>query len=181
MTDKSKPAEQGRQDRRGGEAITRADAAACASDPFASVLGNLRRSLGCTADEIRESQRLLAHSFGAITRQFVRVHAIAAAGEGSSAVPGELRVLVDAMSVELQIEDTLNQLLGRALNRVDSMAAALNHVGSMVQCGCAAQEQGGCNDDVLATLAQSLEALGNAEHARGGHRFDAGPGSIDLF
>ena len=158
-----------------------ARAPALVRDPIAHAIDNLDRSLTHTANDIRETQRLLGKSYGSITSHFVRFHGIAAAGEGKDSTLGELRKVVDAMTVELQIEDSLNQLLGHALGRIDSISVALIHIASMVERACGTQDEAKRSENVLAALVESLESLGEAEHVRSRHRFDAGPGSIDLF
>ena len=187
MTDESKPGEDGRHDCQTPAEQTvdtmsvDAIAPAVARDPIAHAIDNLDRSLGSAAGDIRETQRLLGKSFGNITTHFVRFHSIAAAGERKDPALGELHQVVDAMAVELQIEDSLNQLLGHALRRIDSISEALSHIGSMVEGGNGKEGHAERSESVLAALVDSLESLGKAEHARGRHRFDAGPGSIDLF
>ena len=187
MTDESKPVEEGWRDRgipaeQAADAMSGdANAPAVARDPIAHAIDNLDRSLASAAGDIRETQRLLGKSFGNITTHFVRFHGIAAAGERQNPALGELHQVVDAMAVELQIEDSLNQLLGHALRRIDSISEALSHIGSMVEGGNGTQDEAERSESVLAALVNSLESLGQAEHARGRHRFDAGPGSIDLF
>ncbi len=154
-------------------------------DPIVNAIDNLDLSLLDTAKEIRESQQLLSTSFGDMTAHFAQVHSIAVAGEGQGTAPGgalsALRGVVDSLTVELQVEDSLNQLLGKALGRIESISKALTQTRSMVERACSAQEATKCNEDVLAAFGRNLESLRQAEQARGSHRFDTAPGSIDLF
>lgn len=154
-------------------------------DPVVKAIDNLNLGLLETAKEIRASQQILSASFGDITARFAQVHGIAVAGEGQGTAPNRtliaLRRVVDALAVELQVEDSLNQLLGRALGRIESISRALNQTRSLAEGACSTQDEAKRGEHVLAALGHTLESLRNAERPGGGPRFDAGPGSVDLF
>ena len=156
-----------------------------ACDPIYKVIDNLDLSLQSVAKDIGESQQLLSTSFGYIAARFAQVHSIAVAGEGQGAAPSEmliaLRRVVDALTVELQFEDSLNQLLGRVLSRIESISVALSQTRAMAERACCAQDEGKRSVRVLAVLGRTLESLRNAERPRGGRQFDTESRAVDLF
>ncbi len=162
----------------GGPELT----AAAQAGALVQVLEAIDLSLQNIARDITDSQSLLGSSFGQIAARFAQVHSIAVAGEsGSPETPGEtlsaLRRVVDALTVELQFEDSLNQLFMHALTRIESMCVALGQTRALAA-GGNGEERG---EHALEVLARTLESLRNAEHCGVNRRFDGRSGSVDMF
>jgi len=141
------------------------------------------RILEAMAREVAQSRESLAAAFQNIAARFAQVHSIAVAGEaGGPAAGGEtlraLRAVVNALTVELQFEDTLGQRLGHTASRIDAANVALNEARTlMAGAGGGDPEPTG---HALAVLARTLESIRTATEPGTGPRPAAG-GEVDLF
>ena len=88
-----------------------------------------------------------------------------------------LRAVVDALTVELQFEDTLGQRLGHAAGKIDAAGVALSEARSLM--GGAADGDADSTGHALTVLARTLDSIRNAMDP--GAPQPASGGAIELF
>ncbi len=155
-------------------------------DPAASgartALDALGEILSGVTQDIARSRHALNSAFGQIAARFAQVHAIAVAAEARDfSSPDDtlraLRKVVDALTIELQFEDSMSQLLDHVQGKVEAIGVALNETRAMVG-GNAEAEPVGQALEVLSRTVKSIQAAANAAVAE---RWGARAGSVDLF
>ncbi|MDH4095138.1 MAG: hypothetical protein OEV81_10165 [Betaproteobacteria bacterium] len=138
--------------------------------------------LQAMAADLAQSRKALAAAFQSIAARFAQVHSIALAGEaGGAAATADtlhaLRAVVDALTVELQFEDTLGQRLGHAAGKIDAAGVALSEARSLM--GGAADGDADSTGHALTVLARTLDSIRNAMDP--GAPQPASGGAIELF
>jgi len=134
------------------------------------------------AADLAQSRKALAAAFQSIAARFAQVHSIALAGESGRAAAAAdtlqaLRAVVDALTVELQFEDTLGQRLGHAAGKIDAAGVALNEARSLM--GDAADGDADSTGHALTVLARTLDSIRNAMDS--GTPPAGSGGAIELF
>ena len=134
------------------------------------------------ASDLAQSRKALAAAFQGIAARFAQVHSIALAGEAGGATGiadtlQALRAVVDALTVELQFEDTLGQRLGHAAGKIDAAGVALAEARALMS-GAADGEVDSAGH-ALTVLARTLDSIRNAMDS-GAHQPGTG-GAIELF
>jgi len=134
------------------------------------------------ANDLAHSRKALSAAFQSIAARFAQVHSIALAGEagGETATADTLqalRTVVDALTVELQFEDTLGQRLGHAAGKIDAASVALTEARALMS--GAADGEADSAGHALTVLARTLDSIRHAM-ASGGPAPGAG-GAIELF
>lgn len=152
-----------------------ARAAAAAMDAMSEILQAM-------AGDLAQSRKALAAAFQSIAARFAQVHSIALAGEaGGAAATADtlhaLRAVVDALTVELQFEDTLGQRLGHAAGKIDAAGVALSEARSLM--GDAAHGDADSTGHALTVLARTLDSIRNAMDS--GTPQPGSGGAIELF
>jgi hypothetical protein len=138
--------------------------------------------LQAMAGDLAASRKALAEAFQSIAARFAQVHSIALAGEkGGEAASADtlraLRAVVDALTVELQFEDTLGQRLGHAAGKIDAAGVALGEARALMS--GAADGDADSAGHALTVLARTLDSIRNAMES-GAPQPGAG-GAIELF
>jgi hypothetical protein len=138
--------------------------------------------LQAMAKDLAQSRKALSAAFQSIAARFAQVHSIALAGESGGAPAASdtlhaLRAVVDALTVELQFEDTLGQRLGHAAGKIDATGVALAEARSLMS--GAADGEADAAGHALTVLARTLDSIRNAMES-GGPATGAG-GAIELF
>lgn len=138
--------------------------------------------LQAMAKDLAQSRKALAGAFQSIAARFAQVHSIALGGEAGGATATAdtlkaLRAVVDALTVELQFEDTLGQRLGHAAGKIDATGVALAEARSLMS-GAADGEVDSAGH-ALTVLARTLDSIRNAMES-GAHQPGTG-GAIELF
>lgn len=152
-----------------------ARAALAAMDAMSEILQAM-------AGDLAQSRKALAAAFQSIAARFAQVHSIALAGEaGGSAATADtlhaLRAVVDALTVELQFEDTLGQRLGHAAGKIDAAGVALSEARSLM--GDAAHADADSTGHALTVLARTLDSIRSAMDS--GTPQPGSGGAIELF
>ena len=152
-----------------------ARAALAAMDAMSEILQAM-------AADLAQSRKALAAAFQSIAARFAQVHSIALAGEvggatGTADTLHALRAVVDALTVELQFEDTLGQRLGHAAGKIDAANVALSEARSLM--GGAADGDADSTGHALTVLARTLDSIRNAMDP--GAPQPASGGAIELF
>ena len=152
-----------------------ARAALAAMDAMSEILQAM-------AADLAQSRKALAAAFQSIAARFAQVHSIALAGEaggatGTADTLHALRAVVDALTVELQFEDTLGQRLGHAAGKIDAANVALSEARSLM--GGAADGDADSTGHALTVLARTLDSIRNAMDS--GAPQPASGGAIELF
>lgn len=152
-----------------------ARAALAAMDAMSEILQAM-------AGDLAQSRKALAAAFQSIAARFAQVHSIALAGEAGGAAASAdtlhaLRAVVDALTVELQFEDTLGQRLGHAAGKIDAAGVALNEARSLM--GDAAHADADSTGHALTVLARTLDSIRNAMDS--GTPQPGSGGAIELF
>jgi hypothetical protein len=138
--------------------------------------------LQAMAGDLAGSRKALAGAFQSIAARFAQVHSIALAGESGSATASAdtlraLRAVVDALTVELQFEDTLGQRLGHAASKIDAAGVALNEARALM--AGAADGDADSAGHALTVLARTLDSIRHAMDSSA-HQPGTG-GAIELF
>jgi hypothetical protein len=138
--------------------------------------------LQAMAGDLAQSRKALAAAFQSIAGRFAQVHSIALAGEagGATATAETLRALravVDALTIELQFEDTLGQRLGHAAGKIDAAGVALGEARSLMS--GAADGDADSAGHALTVLARTLDSIRNAMESNA--QAPAAGGAIELF
>ena len=148
------------------------------------ALDALGEILSGVTQDLARSSRILNGAFVQIAARFAQVHAIAVAAEAREAgVPddtlSELRKVVDALTVELQFEDSLCQLLDHVQGKVEAIGVALTETRAMLASApVTEQERLRTALQVLSRTVKSIQAAANAAVAE---RWATREGSVDLF
>jgi len=134
------------------------------------------------ANDLAHSRKALAAAFQSIAARFAQVHSIALAGEsgGTTATADTLKALravVDALTVELQFEDTLGQRLGHAAGKIDAAGVALAEARALMS--GAADGEADSAGHALTVLARTLDSIRHAMES--GAPAPGAGGAIELF
>jgi len=164
-----------------GAAVARMTPAETARAALAAMEA-MSEILQAMAGDLAASRKALAAAFQSIAARFAQVHSIALAGEagGETATADTLRALravVDALTVELQFEDTLGQRLGHAASKIDAAGVALGEARSLMS--GAADGDADSAGHALTVLARTLDSIRHAMES-GAPQPGAG-GAIELF
>jgi hypothetical protein len=147
-----------------------------AIDALTDILAGIRR-------DVLRSREILSGAFGEIAARFAQVHAIAVAAETNRHQSPEqtlaaLHEVVDALSIELQFEDSLSQLLEHVHGKVDSIGIALRETRAMVTSDSRTLDGVPAALEVLSRTVKSIQLAADAAVAE---RWSANSGSVDLF
>lgn len=134
------------------------------------------------ANDLAQSRKALAAAFQSIAARFAQVHSIALAGEAGRATDTAdtlqaLRAVVDALTVELQFEDTLGQRLGHAAGKIDAAGVALAEARALMS--GAADGEADSAGHALTVLARTLDSIRHAMES--GAPAPGAGGAIELF
>ena len=148
-----------------------------AIDALSDILGGIRR-------DVARSRQVLNGAFGQIASRFAQVHAIAVAAEAREPdSPDEtlsaLRKVVDALTIELQFEDLLSQLLDHVQGKVEAIGIALVETRAMM-----IEAHSGMDDSLrqaLEVLARTVKSIELAADSGSLSKAGTGCGSVDLF
>lgn len=147
-----------------------------ALDALSEILSGLKR-------DVARSRQVLNGAFGKIAARFAQVHAIAVAAEAreeglSDEALDALREVTDGLTIELQFEDALTQLLDHVQGKVEAIAVALTETRALVSNSPA----GGAGpiDPALEVLARTVKSIQRAADAAVADRA-TGCGSVELF
>jgi hypothetical protein len=145
-------------------------------DAMSEILSGVQR-------DVMRSRQILNGTFGHIAARFAQVHAIAVAAEARR--PGSaddtmcaLREVVDALTIELQFEDSLSQILDHVQGKVEAIGVALTETRAMVT---DARLEGESVSAALEVLARTVKSIQRAAEAAVAERWATNSGSIDLF
>jgi hypothetical protein len=147
-----------------------------AIDALAEILSGVKR-------DVARSREVLNGAFGKIAARFAQVHAIAVAAEArdsglSDEALNALRKVTDGLTIELQFEDSLSQLLDHVQGKVEAIGVALNETRTLVSSAPA-----GLPEPVgpaLEVLARTVKSIQMAAEAAVAERSTAS-GSVELF
>ncbi|HEX5093357.1 MAG TPA: hypothetical protein VFV84_11795 [Burkholderiales bacterium] len=164
-----------------GSAVARMSPAETARAALAAMEA-MSEILQVMANDLAQSRKALASAFQSIAARFAQVHSIALAGEsGTATATGDtlkaLRAVVDALTVELQFEDTLGQRLGHAASKIDATGVALTEARALM--AGAPDGEAESAGHALTVLARTLDSIRNAMEA--GAAQPAAGGAIELF
>lgn len=147
-----------------------------ALDALSDILGGVKR-------DVARSREVLNGAFGKIAARFAQVHAIAVAAEAreqglSDEALSALRKVTDGLTIELQFEDSLSQLLDHVQGKVEAIGVALTETRTLV-CGAAAgeAEQVGPAFEVLARTVKSIQRAAETALAER----SSACGTVELF
>jgi hypothetical protein len=135
--------------------------------------------------DVARSRQILGGAFGQIAARFAQVHAIAVAAEArKQGTPDEtlaaLRGVVDALTIELQFEDSLSQLLDHVQGKVEAIGVALTETRAMVTAAPPEEvDRVRCALEVLSRTVKSIQLAANAAVSE--RCATPNSGSIDLF
>lgn len=147
-----------------------------AIDALRDILSGVKR-------DVARSREVLNGAFGKIAARFAQVHAIAVAAEArkhgmSDEALRALREVTDGLTIELQFEDSLSQLLDHIQGKVEAMGVALTETRAMVSSAPAGEaEPIGPALEVLARTVKSIQMAADAAVADRAF----GHGSVELF
>ncbi|HEX6321091.1 MAG TPA: hypothetical protein VFZ84_19680, partial [Burkholderiales bacterium] len=101
-----------------------------ALDALSDILSGVKR-------DVARSREVLNGAFGKIAARFAQVHAIAVAAEArehglSDEALNALRKVTDSLTIELQFEDSLSQLLDHVQGKVEAIGVALTETRTLV-------------------------------------------------
>jgi len=164
-----------------GSAVARMTPAETARAALAAMEA-MSEILQAMASDLAHSRKALAGAFQSIAARFAQVHSIALSGEtGGASTSADtlqaLRAVVDALTVELQFEDTLGQRLGHAAGKIDAAGVALTEARSLMS--GAADGDADSAGHALTVLARTLDSIRHAMES-GVPQPGAG-GAIELF
>lgn len=164
-----------------GSALARMTPAETARAALAAMEA-MSEILQAMAGDLAQSRKALAAAFQSIAARFAQVHSIALAGEAGGATATAdtlhaLRAVVDALTVELQFEDTLGQRLGHAAGKIDAANVALSEARSLMS--GAADGEAESAGHALTVLARTLDSIRNAMDS--GAPQPGSGGAIELF
>lgn len=147
-----------------------------ALDALSDILSGVKR-------DVARSREVLNGAFGKIAARFAQVHAIAVAAEArdsglSDEALNALRKVTDSLTIELQFEDSLSQLLDHVQGKVEAIGVALTETRTLVS-----STPGGDAEPVgpaLEVLARTVKSIQMAADAAVAERSTAS-GSVELF
>lgn len=147
-----------------------------ALDALSDILGGVKR-------DVARSREVLNGAFGKIAARFAQVHAIAVAAEAresglSDEALNALRKVTDGLTIELQFEDSLSQLLDHVQGKVEAIGVALTETRTLVSSAPAGEpEPVGPALEVLARTVKSIQMAADAAVAER----STASGSVELF
>ena len=147
-----------------------------AIDALSEILSGVKR-------DVARSREVLNGAFGKIAARFAQVHAIAVAAEAresglSDEALNALRKVADGLTIELQFEDSLSQLLDHVQGKVEAIGVALTETRTRVSSAPAGEpEPVGPALEVLARTVKSIQMAADAAVAE---RATAS-GSVEFF
>ena len=147
-----------------------------AIDALSEILSGVKR-------DVARSREVLNGAFGKIAARFAQVHAIAVAAEArehglSDEALRALRSVTDGLTIELQFEDSLSQLLDHIQGKVEAIEVALTETRAMVSSAQAGEAKPvGYALEVLARTVKSIQLAASAVVADRA----SGQGSVELF
>ena len=147
-----------------------------ALDALSEILTGVKR-------DVARSREVLNGAFGKIAARFAQVHAIAVAAEArehglSDEALSALRKVTDGLTIELQFEDSLSQLLDHVQGKVEAIGVALAETRSLVS---GAPVNGGVPvGAALEVLARTVKSIQQAADAAVAERA-SGSGSVEIF
>jgi hypothetical protein len=147
-----------------------------ALDALSDILSGVKR-------DVARSREVLNGAFGKIATRFAQVHAIAVAAEArdsglSDEALNALRKVTDSLTIELQFEDSLSQLLDHVQGKVEAIGVALTETRTLVSSTPAGDaEPVGPALEVLARTVKSIQMAADAAVAER----STGSGSVELF
>lgn len=146
-----------------------------AIDALSDILAGIKR-------DVARSREVLNGAFGKIAGRFAQVHAISVAAEArehglSDEALNALRKVTDSLTIELQFEDSLSQLLDHVQGKVEAIGVALNETRTMVSSAPAGEGEVGAALEVLARTVKSIQRAAEAAVAERA----VGCGSVELF
>lgn len=146
-----------------------------AIDALNEILSGLKR-------DVARSRQVLNGAFGKIAARFAQVHAIAVAAEAreqglSDEALDALRKVTDGLTIELQFEDALSQLLDHVQGKVEAIGVALTETRAMVS--NAPVGDGMPVGPALEVLARTVKSIQLAADAAVADRTACG--SVELF
>ena len=133
--------------------------------------------------DVARSREVLNGAFGMIAARFAQVHAIAVAAEAresglSDEALNALRKVTDGLTIELQFEDSLSQLLDHVQGKVEAIGVALTETRTLVSSAPAGEpEPVGRALEVLARRVKSTQMAADAAVAER----STASGSVELF
>jgi hypothetical protein len=133
--------------------------------------------------DVARSREVLNGAFGKIAARFAQVHAIAVAAEAresglSDEALNALRKVTDGLTIELQFEDSLSQLLDHVQGKVEAIGVALTETRTLVSSAPAGEpEPVGPALEVLARTVKSIQMAADAAVAER----STASGSVELF
>jgi hypothetical protein len=147
-----------------------------AIDALSEILAGVQR-------DVARSRQVLNGAFGHIAARFAQVHAIAVAAEArrdglSDEALEALRKVTDGLTIELQFEDSLSQLLDHVQGKVEAIGVALTQTRAMVS--TAPIGEGEPIGPALEVLARTVKSIQKAADAAVAERSPL-TGSVDLF
>jgi hypothetical protein len=147
-----------------------------ALDALSEILSGVKR-------DVARSREVLNGAFGKIAARFAQVHAIAVAAEAresglSDEALNALRKVTDGLTIELQFEDSLSQLLDHVQGKVEAIGVALTETRTLVSSAPAGEpEPVGPALEVLARTVKSIQMAADAAVAER----SMASGSVELF
>lgn len=147
-----------------------------ALDALSDILLGVKR-------DVARSREVLNGAFGKIATRFAQVHAIAVAAEArqhglSDEALAALRKVTDGLTIELQFEDSLSQLLDHVQGKVEAIGVALSETRTLVsKAGAGGDEPVGPALEVLARTVKSIQMAAETAVAER----SSGCGSVELF
>ncbi len=147
-----------------------------AIDALSDILAGVKR-------DVARSREVLNGAFGKIAARFAQVHAIAVAAEArehglSDEALAALRKVTDGLTIELQFEDALSQLLDHVQGKVEAIGVALTETRTLV---CSAPKgEAEPVGPALEVLARTVKSIQKAAEAAVAERSTA-CGSVELF
>jgi hypothetical protein len=147
-----------------------------ALDALSEILTGVKR-------DVARSREVLNGAFGKIAARFAQVHAIAVAAEArshglSDEALNALRKVTDSLTIELQFEDSLSQLLDHVQGSVEAIGVAPTETRTLVSSAPAGEsEPVGPALEVLARTVKSIQMAADAAVAER----SSGSGSVELF
>jgi hypothetical protein len=147
-----------------------------ALDALSEILSGVKR-------DVARSREVLNGAFGKIAARFAQVHAIAVAAEAresglSDEALNALRKVTDGLTIELQFEDSLSQLLDHVQGKVEAIGVALTETRTLVSSAPAGEPEP--VGPALEVLARTVKSIQMAAEAAVADRSTAS-GSVELF
>jgi hypothetical protein len=147
-----------------------------AIDALSDILSGVKR-------DVARSREVLNGAFGKIAARFAQVHAIAVAAEArDSGISDEalqaLRTVTDGLTIELQFEDALSQLLDHVQGKVEAIGVALSETRTLVSSAPAGEAEP--VGPALEVLARTVKSIQTAAEAAVADRSTAS-GTVELF